>query len=62
MYYWLNLDNHKIYQRINLEILFQDPIGIDKESNKIPFIEILGIGTDEVIEEVDLKVQVKKLT
>ncbi len=43
------------------EISLQDPIGVDKEGNEISLIDILGTDADEVIDEVDLKIQVKKL-
>ena len=43
------------------EVSLQDPIGIDKEGNEISLIDILGTECDEVLDEVDLKIQVKKL-
>ena len=43
------------------EVSLQDPIGIDKEGNEISLIDILGSEADDVIDEVDLKIQVKKL-
>ncbi|MFZ5969670.1 MAG: RNA polymerase sporulation sigma factor SigK [Bacillota bacterium] len=43
------------------EISLQDPIGIDKEGNEISLLDILGTEADEVLEEVELKIQVKKL-
>ncbi|RKD34600.1 RNA polymerase sporulation sigma factor SigK [Thermohalobacter berrensis] len=43
------------------EVSLQDPIGIDKEGNEITLIDILGTDADEVVDEVDLKIQVKKL-
>lgn len=43
------------------EVSLQDPIGIDKEGNEISLIDILGTETDEVLDEVELKIQVKKL-
>jgi len=43
------------------EVSLQDPIGVDKEGNELTLIDILGTETDEVIDEVDLKIQVKKL-
>lgn len=43
------------------EVSLQDPIGVDKEGNEISLIDILGTDTDEVLEEVELKIQVKKL-
>lgn len=43
------------------EVSLQDPIGIDKEGNEISLIDILGTECDEVLDEVELKLQVKKL-
>lgn len=43
------------------EVSLQDPIGIDKEGNEISLIDILGSEADDVLDEVDLKIQVKKL-
>ena len=43
------------------EVSLQDPIGVDKEGNEISLIDILGTNADDVIDEVDLKIQVKKL-
>ncbi|WP_110943128.1 sigma-70 family RNA polymerase sigma factor [Inediibacterium massiliense] len=43
------------------EVSLQDPIGIDKEGNEISLMDILGTETDEVLDEVELKIQVKKL-
>ena len=43
------------------EVSLQDPIGVDKEGNELSLIDILGTEPDEVIDEVDLKIQVKKL-
>lgn len=43
------------------EVYLQDPIGVDKEGNEISLLDILGTNPDEVIDEVHLKIQVKKL-
>ncbi|WP_427340883.1 sigma-70 family RNA polymerase sigma factor [Caloranaerobacter sp. DY30410] len=43
------------------EVSLQDPIGVDKEGNEISLMDILGTDTDDVVDEVDLKIQVKKL-
>ncbi len=48
-------------KKIKNEVSLQDPIGIDKEGNEITLIDILGTETDEVLDEVALKIQVKKL-
>ncbi len=48
-------------KRTKSEVSLQDPIGVDKEGNELSLIDILGTEPDEVIDEVDLKIQVKKL-
>lgn len=48
-------------KKIKTEISLQDPIGIDKEGNEISLIDILGTDPDEVLNEVELKMQIKKL-
>ena len=48
-------------KKTKTEVSLQDPIGIDKEGNEISLIDILGTDTDEVLDEVELKIQVKKL-
>ncbi|MDR5658113.1 RNA polymerase sporulation sigma factor SigK [Serpentinicella sp. ANB-PHB4] len=48
-------------KKIKTEVSLQEPIGIDREGNEISLIDVLGTDTDEVINEVELKLQVKKL-
>lgn len=48
-------------KKIKSEISLQDPIGVDKEGNELTLIDILGSESDEILEEVDLKMQVKRL-
>ncbi|KXZ39670.1 RNA polymerase sporulation-specific sigma factor [Alkalithermobacter thermoalcaliphilus JW-YL-7 = DSM 7308] len=43
------------------EVSLHDPIGVDKEGNEITLMDILGTELDDVIDEVDLKIKVKKL-
>src|SRR5690554_1856228 len=43
------------------EVSLQDPIGIDKEGNEITLIDILGTDADMVTDQVELKLQTKKL-
>lgn len=43
------------------EISLQDPIGVDKEGNEITLTEIIGNDPDAVVDEVEMKMQVKKL-
>ncbi len=39
----------------------QDPIGVDKEGNEITLIDKICIEKDSIVDEVDLKIQCKKL-
>lgn len=48
-------------KKIKSEISLHDPIGVDKEGNEISLIDILGTDTDEVSDQVELRMQVKKL-
>src|SRR5690606_26420975 len=48
-------------KKVKSEGSLQEPIGIDKEGNEISLIDILGTDIDEVINEVDLKLQINKL-
>lgn len=43
------------------EIFLQDPIGVDKEGNEISLMDVLGTDNDTVVEEVENKIQTKKL-
>ncbi|WP_278277793.1 sigma-70 family RNA polymerase sigma factor [Anaerovirgula multivorans] len=48
-------------KKIKTEVSLQDPIGVDREGNEISLIDILGTEPDEVLNEVELKMQIKKL-
>lgn len=48
-------------KKSKVEVSLQEPIGIDKEGNEISLMDILGTDVDDVIDQVDLKMQVKKL-
>ncbi|WP_205617980.1 RNA polymerase sporulation sigma factor SigK [Caldisalinibacter kiritimatiensis] len=48
-------------KKIKSEVSLQDPIGVDKEGNEISLIDILGSDADQIIDEVNLKMQIKKL-
>ncbi|ETT69087.1 sporulation sigma factor SigK [Paenibacillus sp. FSL H8-237] len=39
------------------DVSLHDPIGTDKEGNEITLIDILGSEADDVIREVDLKIE-----
>ncbi|MBZ2173724.1 RNA polymerase sporulation sigma factor SigK [Schnuerera sp. xch1] len=43
------------------EVSLQEPIGVDKEGNEISLLDILGTETDDILDEVHLKLQKKKL-
>ena len=43
------------------EVSLQEPIGIDKEGNEISLLDILGTQVDDILDEVHLKLQIKKL-
>ncbi len=48
-------------KKIRTEVSLQDTIGVDKEGNEISLIDILGTDPDEVINQVELKIQIKRL-
>ena len=43
------------------EVSLQDPIGVDKEGNEISLLDILGTEADAIVDQVELKIQTKKL-
>lgn len=43
------------------EVSLQDPIGVDKEGNEISLIDIICNDSESIVEQVDFKIQVKKL-
>ena len=43
------------------EVYLQDPIGTDKEGNDVTLIDIISAENDNIIEQVDLGIQIKKL-
>ncbi|MBU5426695.1 RNA polymerase sporulation sigma factor SigK [Tissierella pigra] len=48
-------------KKTKAEISMHGPIGTDKEGNEINLLDILGSDPDEILDEVHLKLQVKKL-
>jgi RNA polymerase sporulation-specific sigma factor len=48
-------------KKIQAEVSLQDPIGIDKEGNEITLIDVIGNEAESIVDEVELKMQVKKL-
>lgn len=48
-------------KKLQSEVSLQDPIGIDKEGNEITLIDLISNDSESVVDEVELKMQVKKL-
>jgi len=48
-------------KKIQSEVSLQDPIGVDREGNEIALIDIIGNEAESVVDEVELKMQVKRL-
>uniref|UniRef100_UPI0033425433 sigma-70 family RNA polymerase sigma factor n=1 Tax=Tissierella praeacuta TaxID=43131 RepID=UPI0033425433 len=48
-------------KKTKIELSLHEPIGMDKEGNEINLLDILGSDVDEILNEVDLKLQIKKL-
>lgn len=48
-------------KKIQSEVSLQDPIGMDRDGNEISLIDVLGNDSESVVEEVELKMQVKRL-
>ncbi len=48
-------------KKIQNEVSLQDPIGIDKEGNEISLIDIMESDGNSVVDEVELRMQVRKL-
>ena len=46
---------------IQSEVSLQDPIGMDRDGNEISLIDVLGNDSESVVEEVELKMQIKRL-
>jgi len=48
-------------KKIQNEVSLHDPIGVDREGNEITLIDVIGNEADSVMDEVELKMQVKRL-
>lgn len=48
-------------KKTKMEYSLQEPIGRDKEGNEINLLDILGTDGEEVLNEVDLRLQTRKL-
>lgn len=48
-------------KKTKVELSLHEPIGMDKEGNEINLLDILGTECDQVIDEVDLRIQSRKL-
>ena len=44
-----------------VEVSLNEPIGIDREGNEISFNDVLGTDPDSILDDVEVKMQVKKL-
>jgi len=55
------LMNIRTTKKTKIEISLNDPVGTDKDGNEINFNDILGTDTDAIIDDIDNKMQVKKL-
>ena len=55
------LMNIRTNKKNKVQVSLQDPIGVDREGNAISLIDILGTEFDYVVDQVELKVQIKKL-
>lgn len=48
-------------KKLQSEVSLQDPIGVDREGNEIALIDVIGVDSESVVEEVELKMQVRRL-
>ena len=55
------LMNIRSNKKNKVQVSLQDPIGTDKEGNEISLIDVLGTDIDYILDQVELKVQIKKL-
>lgn len=55
------LMNIRAGRKNKTEVSLHEPIGIDKEGNEISFNDILGTDADCIVDDVNIRIQVKKL-
>ena len=48
-------------KKFQSEVSQQEPKGVDREGNEIALIDVIGNETESVVDEVELKMQVKRL-
>ena len=48
-------------KKLKIELSLHEPIGTDKEGNEINLLDILGSDVDQILDEVDLRIQTKRL-
>lgn len=48
-------------RKMQNEMFLQDPIGVDKEGNEITLMDVISNESDSVIDQIELKMQIKKL-
>ena len=53
--------NIRSNKKNKVQVSLQDPIGTDKEGNEISLIDVLGSDIDDILDQVELKVQISKL-
>jgi RNA polymerase sporulation-specific sigma factor len=60
------IDNQILMQirsnkKMQSEVSLQDPIGVDRDGNEITLIDVIGNESESIVEEVELKMQIKRL-
>lgn len=55
------LMNIRASKKARLEVSLNEPIGTDKDGNEISFNDILGTEADAILDDIDGKMQIKKL-
>ncbi|MCX7951150.1 MAG: RNA polymerase sporulation sigma factor SigK [Clostridiales bacterium] len=48
-------------KKVKTEVYLQDPIGVDKEGNEICLMDVLGTESDQILDEVESKISIRKL-
>ena len=51
----------RLEKKLKSEVSLQDPIGVDQEGNEVTLSDVISNGPDEIADEVDLRLQVKRL-
>lgn len=48
-------------KKVRNEVSLQEPIGTDREGNEIALIDVISSNIESVLDEVELKIQIKKM-